>query len=96
MKVRLASEARRDLTAIGDHIAQDNPFRARSFVIELMDTCVRLADMPLGFPLVARYEKQGIRRRVHGNYQIFYRVDGKLIFVIRILHGARDYEPLLS
>jgi plasmid stabilization system protein ParE len=52
--------------------------------------------MPLGYPLVPRYEKKGLRRCVHGNYQIFYRVDGELIFVIRVLHGARDYEALLS
>lgn len=26
------------------------------------------------FPLVPRYEGHGIRRRVHGNYLIFYRV----------------------
>ena len=28
MKVRLSSEARRDLIAIGDYIARDNPLRA--------------------------------------------------------------------
>ena len=36
-----------------------------------------------------------LRRRVHGNYQIFYRVTDDLVFVVRVLHGARDYEALL-
>jgi plasmid stabilization system protein ParE len=27
--------------------------------------------------------------------QIFYRIDGELIHVIRVLHGARDYDALL-
>jgi len=32
---------------------------------------------------------------VHGAYQIFFRVDGELIHIIRVLHGARDYDALL-
>jgi toxin ParE1/3/4 len=72
-----------------------NPRRAISFVKELTDKCAGLADMPSSFPLVPRYAKKGIRRRVYGAYQIFYRVDGELVHVIRMLHGARDYEALL-
>ena len=43
-----------------------------------------------------RYKHLGIRRRVHGNYLIFYRLRGDLIEVIHILHGAMDYGALLS
>lgn len=95
MKVRLSSEARRDLIAIGDYIARDNPSRAHSFIKELTNKCAGLADIPLGYAIVPRYGARGIRRCVHGNYQIFYRADGDLIFVVRVLHGARDYEALL-
>ncbi|WP_281171517.1 type II toxin-antitoxin system RelE/ParE family toxin [Inquilinus limosus] len=42
-----------------------------------------------------RYEKRGIRRRVRGNCQIFYRADDEQVYVVRVLHGARDYEALL-
>ena len=86
MRVRLSSEARRDLIAIGDFIARDNRRRAISFTKELTRKCAELADMPSSFPLVPRYERKGIRRRVHGAYQIFYRVDGELVHVIRVLH----------
>ncbi|MGK9170155.1 type II toxin-antitoxin system RelE/ParE family toxin [Inquilinus limosus] len=95
MIVALSVEAESDLEAIADFIAKDNPARALSFVQELRASCRSLADMPMGYPLVLRYEKQGIRRRVHGNYQIFYRVDGEQVHVVRVLHGARDYEALL-
>jgi len=44
---------------------------------------------------VPRYEHTGIRRSLFGNYLIFYRVGDDRIEVIHILHGARDYEPLL-
>jgi plasmid stabilization system protein ParE len=54
-----------------------------------------LADAPRGYPLVPRYEQFGIRRRPFGNFLIFYRVGTETIEVVHILHGARDYEPLL-
>jgi len=95
MKVRLSAEARQDLIAIGDYIARDNPSRALSFVQELTDACANLADMPSSYPTVPRYELKGIRRRVRGNYQIFFRIDGDQVLVVRVLHGARDYESLL-
>ena len=96
MKVVLTAEALSDLERIGDYIAQDNSLRARGFVAELLGKARGLADLPEGFPLVPRFAHLGIRRRLHGNYLIFYRVDAQQITVIHILHGARDYEVLLS
>jgi toxin ParE1/3/4 len=43
MRVRISAEARRDLIAIGDFIARDNPRRAISFIKELTDKCAGLA-----------------------------------------------------
>jgi plasmid stabilization system protein ParE len=37
----------------------------------------------------------GIRRAVHKRYLIFYRV-GKSVEVLRIIHGARNYEAMLA
>jgi toxin ParE1/3/4 len=96
MRVRLSAEARQDLIAIGDYIRRDNPARARSFVQELVEKCGSLATLPEGYPIVCRYEKKGVRRRVHGNYCIFYHIVREQIFVIHILHGAQDYEAILG
>ncbi len=84
------------MEAIGDYIARDDPTRALSFVQELRTKCLELADLPEGFPLVPRYESDGIRRRAHGNYLIFYRFKAGSLTVIHVLHGRRDYEPILS
>ncbi|ALM54289.1 type II toxin-antitoxin system RelE/ParE family toxin [Halomonas huangheensis] len=91
----LTAEAESDLEQLGDYIAQDNPSRALSFVLELHDKCLSLADAPLGFPLVARFEHHGIRRRPHGNYLIFYRIDAERVNVVHILHGSMEYTHLL-
>jgi len=51
--------------------------------------------MAQAFPLLQRHEETGIRRRVVGNYLIFYYVLKDCVEVIHILHGARDYEAIL-
>jgi plasmid stabilization system protein ParE len=87
-----------ELEEIGDYIARDNPGRALTFVRELRERCMSLAEMPLAFPLVPRYEDRGVRHRVHGNYQIFYRVVGQpaeRIDVIHALHSARNTAAIL-
>jgi toxin ParE1/3/4 len=95
MIVRLSREAERDLEAIADHIARDNPSRALSFIRDLREQCLGLAEFPERFALVPRYERHGVRHRVHGNYLIFYRVHDDRVTVLHILHGARDYAPIL-
>ena len=95
MIVQLTAEAEYDLETIGDHIARDNPARALTFLQELRSKCLGLADMPERFPLVPRYEATGVRRRVHGDYLIFYRVDSEKVAIIHILHGAQNYSAIL-
>jgi toxin ParE1/3/4 len=94
MTIEFSSEAENDLEQIADYIAQDNPQRALSFVRELRSKCEDLVYAPNSFALVPRYES-GIRRRVHGNYLIFYRVEAAKVVIIHILHGAADYGAIL-
>jgi plasmid stabilization system protein ParE len=95
VKVVLADEALRELEEIGDYIARDNPERARTFVAELLGMAGRLGERPEAFPVLPRYAHLGIRRRVHGAYLIFYRLETEQVTIIHILHGARDYDALL-
>ena len=54
--------------------------------------------------LITRYPKigeavehlgPGVRRQTLGDYLLFYRVAGRQIELIRVLHGARDIDRLL-
>ncbi len=96
MKVVFSDRARQDLTYIGDYIARENPRRAVTFIKALREMALKLSEMPILFPILPRYAHRGIRRRIYGNYLIFYRVDQKQVFIIRILHGARDYDLLIG
>lgn len=51
--------------------------------------------MPLRVSLVPRFEQSGIRRIPHGNYAIFYRIEGERVEIVHILNGAQDYEKIL-
>src|SRR5262245_53019896 len=95
MQVRLTREAEADLERLGDFIAQDNPQRAMTFIAELREKCLTLADSPDAFAIVPRYQQFGVRRRVHGNYLIFYVADGASVVVLHVLHGAMDYDSIL-
>jgi plasmid stabilization system protein ParE len=43
-----------------------------------------------------RYQHLGIRRRPFRDYLIFYRIEAGRITVLRIIHGARDYDRILD
>jgi plasmid stabilization system protein ParE len=51
--------------------------------------------MPRAYPLVRGQENSGVRRVRHGNYLIFYRVTADVVEILHVLHGARDYEPIV-
>ncbi|WP_416798093.1 type II toxin-antitoxin system RelE/ParE family toxin [Ciceribacter azotifigens] len=95
MTLEFSNEAENDLEQIADYIARQNPRRALSFVRELRSKCEELVESPNGFGVVPRYERHGIRRRVHGNYLIFYRVENTKVVIVHVLHGATDYGAIL-
>ena len=96
MKIVFTDAAKADLRSIGDWIAEDNPARARSFLVELRQKTLSIAANPQLYPLARKLEVQGIRRRLYKGYLIFYRVGENRIDILHILHGARDYEALMG
>ena len=96
MKVVFTAEAEDGLEHIGDYIARDNPRRAISFIAELRASALELADFLNAWPLAPRYERLGVRRRVHGDYLIFYRVEADRVVILRVIQGSQDYGHLLE
>lgn len=96
MRVELSAPAESDLYEIGLFIASDNLERALTFTDELEATCRRPAEHPRRFPVIRRRSGFEIRRCVHRDYLILYRIDRERIVVLRIVNGAMDYESLLD
>lgn len=95
MRVLIAAAAERDLGDILDYLLLHAPAQVAGFLADLRLAMDGIANMPLAFPLVPRYERHGVRRRVLGNYLIFYKIEGDQIIILHVLHGARDIDALL-
>jgi toxin ParE1/3/4 len=94
-EVTLSKQARQDLIAIWNYIADDNPTAADTLLDTLDKKIALLADHPLlgpARPDIAR----DLRYLVAKNYLILYRVLPDVVEVVRVLHGARNLKALFS
>jgi toxin ParE1/3/4 len=96
-QVRFLSIAEEDFSEIVSLIAADNPSAANKIADTIEKNLNLLSENPkLGrIPRDEEIKNLGYRYLVVQNYLIFYTVEEKIIFVHRILHGARNYKALL-
>ena len=87
-----SKDAERDLDAITDHIAADNPEAAVAMRDEIER---RLAMLGLRPRLGRRGRVRGTREMVLAGtpYIGIYRVEGDDVLMLRVLHGARQWPP---
>ncbi len=95
MKVEFTAPALLELEEIAEWIARDDPARAYAFVEELEKACFDIGKRPRAYPYFDRRRAHGVRRRVYGNYLIFYRDSLQSVIILHILHGARDYAQFV-
>jgi toxin ParE1/3/4 len=94
MSYTLRPLAERDIEEIISYIAKESPAAASRWLGALKETFARLADMPrMG---LARPEiRPEMRSFVTGNYLIAYREVECGVEIVRVLHGARQWQELL-
>ena len=90
-QVRITRSAEQDIEDIWTFIASDNEDAATRFVGELERQAERLARFPERCPLIPENELLGARYRhlVYGAYRTVFRVEGRVVYVLRVIHGAR-------
>jgi toxin ParE1/3/4 len=96
-EVRLLRLAEEDLTEIIQYVAADRPSAALNLTNRFDIRLKSLVDNPrLGsVPHEVSLRKLDYRYLVVDNYLIFYTVEGKIVYIHRIVHGARSYTNLL-
>ena len=96
-QVRLLNIAGEDFTEIISFIAADNPTAADAMANNIEKNLELLSANPnLGrIPREEELRNLGYRYLIVQNYLIFYTIEEKIIFIHRILHGARNYKTLL-
>jgi len=95
MAIRFTPLASTDIEAIGDYIAQDNPARAYSFVLEIRNQCRKIASAPVTYKCRPEFG-ESIRSCAFGRYVIFYKAEDEGVLIIRILHGAMDISARIG
>jgi toxin ParE1/3/4 len=96
-KVNILFPAEEDIQEIIDFIFEDRPSAADNMFEKFQLAFSRLAKNPL-IGRKARDKRLsllGYRYLVVGNYLIFYRVKSNVVYVYRVLHGARNYIEIL-
>jgi len=91
MDIEFSLQALEDLSSIALYIAANSPVRALTFTDELEQKALSLRHAP--YKGANRSDVSAdLRLLPHGNYNIYYKVRGQKIFVIRILHSARNID----
>ncbi len=93
-----AAQADKDLQAIYDFIAEDNPDRAGGFLREMEQQILRLREFPY-IGVESRHEELkalGIRVLPYSGYLIFYiaKDKDKTVNIVRVLNGSINYSRL--
>jgi plasmid stabilization system protein ParE len=91
----VTASAEAEVDEIASYLAETSPVSALRFIDEIETAIRQLGEWALRYPLVPGHDQSGIRRRVVRPYNIYYRVAGREVEVLHILHAARDYERLL-
>ncbi|GAC1329419.1 MAG: type II toxin-antitoxin system RelE/ParE family toxin [Beijerinckiaceae bacterium] len=90
MKVRWTAPASRDLEAIGDYIAEDNPAAAAKLITRVLERADQLA----AHPQLGRVGRvRGTRELVVTQTPLIvaYRVRLEEIEILAVMHGARRW-----
>ena len=94
MTYRLSPQAKSELEAIGDYIAEDSPANAERFIDRLTEKFVALGRHPhIGR---ARPElRSDLRSFPYGAYLILYRIVDDGVAIVRVVHSARNLDDLV-
>jgi toxin ParE1/3/4 len=89
VKIRFANTARISLHTAINFIQQDNPTAAVNFLERVEKTLRRLEKFPESGRRIPEYPELPYRELLVLPYRLFYRKDGKTIFVVAVWHTAQ-------
>ena len=90
-RVRITRTAERDIEEAWTFIAQDSAEEAEEFIRRLEEQIATLESFPERCPLISENEILGTRYRhlLYGSYRSVFRIAGRTVYVLRIIHGSR-------
>ncbi|EIC20022.1 type II toxin-antitoxin system RelE/ParE family toxin [Thiorhodovibrio frisius] len=79
MELKWTVTAARDLVAIRDYIAADNPRAAQNWIGRLRARGAKIVNAPFAGRKVPELSRDDIREVIEGNYRIVYQVYGNQV-----------------
>ncbi len=94
MSFRLRPRAETDITEIAQYIAEDDPAAARHWIEEVYNRLRQLGETP-GMGVARPGIREGLRIFPAGRYLVLYRETDEGAEIVRVVHGARQWQELL-
>jgi toxin ParE1/3/4 len=88
--VKWLHKALKNLEQAYEYVAADNPDAAVQVVLKIQAAANQLAEFPL-LGKVGRVEQTRELVIAHTPYFLVYRVKGKRVEILRVLHGSKRY-----
>lgn len=84
-----------DLDTIAEHIAQDNPMRAVSFIQEIREKFRLIGQNPLGYRLHPEIGDDA-RMALVGRYVVLFHTVDQAARIERVVYGGRDLWEMFN
>jgi toxin ParE1/3/4 len=91
-RVTWAPSALEDVESIAHFIARDSVDHAALFVTRMCQAADRLATFPQAGRIIPEMNMPDRREVFVGPYRIMYRIEGQEVWIVAIVHGARDWQ----
>jgi len=93
-RVAWTETAWRDLERIGDYIAEDSRGYAAALLRRIRDRARSLEEMAERGRVVPELDEPTVRELVVGSYRLIYEIGDEAVYVLGLIHGARDLPAL--
>ncbi|MFQ5779437.1 MAG: type II toxin-antitoxin system RelE/ParE family toxin [Nitrospiria bacterium] len=91
-RVKITRSAEEDIEDIYDYVHRDSPQVALAFIDELESQISSLEHFPLRCPTIPESTDEmsfPYRHLIYGEYRTIFRVEGRTVYILRVIHGAR-------
>jgi len=92
-QITWSNRAIQDLKEIVEYISRDSKAYAQSFALQIREKVERLGTYPESGPAIPEDRSGSIRQINVGNYRVLYRHSKADVFIVTVVHGARNIEP---
>ena len=92
-KVVLTKASQKDIKKIFDYISLDNPKNAVLFIDKIEEKILSLETYPLRNSYIPEnvFFKTDYMHLVYKKYRIIYKIKNKNVFVLRVIHSAKNF-----